>query len=161
MWPLARHGTAAVCEQCEISVQDPRYNLRSEQGQPSYGWRCVKIIDGGQAIGRAKKEGRNSYGGVWYQFYGKLLRPTGWRDGQAVLQLHPALDLLHHGPVSASGNAETLDGSALGATAGVSVATRDGLCRPQLQRKAFWGISQVAGTRPSTTHAEQPRLSNR
>ena len=26
----------------------------------------------------------------------------GPRDGQAVLQLHPALDLIHQGPVSAS-----------------------------------------------------------
>ena len=45
---------------------------------------------------------RNSYGGVWYKFYGKLLKPTGRRDGRAVLQMHPALDMLHHRPVSAS-----------------------------------------------------------
>ena len=32
-----------------------------------------------------------------------------------------------------------LDGSAQGATAGVSVATRDALCRPQLQHEAYWG----------------------
>ena len=57
------------------------------------------ISDGGRAIGREKTEGRNSYGGVWYGFYGKSSQPTGLRDGRAVLQLHPALDLLHHGPV--------------------------------------------------------------
>ena len=51
--------------------------------------------------GGKKKEGRNSYGGVWYSFYGKSSKPTGPRDGRAVLQLHPELDLLHHGPVSA------------------------------------------------------------
>ena len=62
-------------------MQEPCCNRRSEQGRPSYGWRRVKIIDGGQAIGRTKKEGRNSYVGVWYKFYGKLLKPTGPRDG--------------------------------------------------------------------------------
>ena len=35
-------------------------------------------------------------------FYSKLLKPTVPRDGRVVLQLHPELDLLHHGPVSAS-----------------------------------------------------------
>ena len=54
-------------------------------------------------------------------------------------------------------NAATLDGSAQGATAGVSVLTRDGLCRPQLQRKAFWDISHGARTHPPMTHARQPR----
>ena len=44
----------------------------------------------------AKKEGRNSYGGVWYRFYGKSPnKQTGPRAGRAVLQLHPELDLLH------------------------------------------------------------------
>ena len=38
-------------------------------------------------------------GGGFYCFYGKLSQLTGLRDGQAVLQLHPALDLLHHGPL--------------------------------------------------------------
>ena len=37
--------------------------------------------------------------GVWYSFYGKFSKPTGLRYGQAVLQLHPELNLLHHGPV--------------------------------------------------------------
>ena len=36
---------------------------------------------------------------VWYSFYGESPQQTGPRDGQVVLQLHPALDLLHHGPV--------------------------------------------------------------
>ena len=40
---------------------------------------------GGQAIGRAKKEGRNSYRGFWYWFYGKSPRQTGPRAGRAVL----------------------------------------------------------------------------
>ena len=34
-------------------------------------------------------------------------------------------------------NAATLDGSALGATAGVSVKIWDGLCRPLQQREAY------------------------
>ena len=37
--------------------------------------------------------------GVWYSFHGKSSKPTVPRDGQAVLQMHPALNLLHHGPV--------------------------------------------------------------
>ena len=47
-------------------------------------------------------EGRNSYGGVWYWFYGKSLNQTGPKAGQEVLQLHPILELLHHGPVRSS-----------------------------------------------------------
>ena len=31
----------------------------------------------------------------------QVLKQTGPIDGRAVLQLHPALDLLHHRPVSA------------------------------------------------------------
>ena len=73
-----------------------------EQGRPSYGWRCVELLNGGRAIGRAKKEGINSYGGVWYWFYGMSLEQTGPRDGRLVLKLHPALDLLHHGPIRKS-----------------------------------------------------------
>ena len=43
---------------------------------------------------------KNSYGGVWYRFYGNSPNnQTGPQDGRAVLQLHPALDLLLHGPV--------------------------------------------------------------
>ena len=90
-----------VCKPCELPVQEPRCNLQLEQGRPSYGLQRVAITDGSWAIGRAKKEGRNSYGGGWYKFYGKSFKPTGPRYGRAVLQLHPALDLLHHGPVSA------------------------------------------------------------
>ena len=88
-----------MCKRCELPVQDPRCDLRSEQGRPSYSWRRVAISDGARALGRAKKEGRNSYWGVWYSFYGKSSKPTGPRDGRAVLQLHSALDLLHIGPV--------------------------------------------------------------
>ena len=90
-----------MCEWCEITVREPCCDLLSEKGRPGYGWWHVKIIDDGRAIGRAKKEGRNSYGGVWYKFYGKLLKPTGPRYGRAVLQLHPSLDLIHHRPVRA------------------------------------------------------------
>ena len=54
---------AAVCERCELLVRDPCCDLRSDQGQPSYGSRCVRLSDGGRFIGRAKKEGKNSYGG--------------------------------------------------------------------------------------------------
>ena len=33
----------------------------------------------------------------WYKFYGKsLVYHMGLQSGQAVLQLHPALDLIHH-----------------------------------------------------------------
>ena len=63
VWPSARQGAAAVCERCELPVQDPHCDLRSDQGRPCYGWRRVAISDGGRAIWRAKKEGRNSYGG--------------------------------------------------------------------------------------------------
>ena len=45
-------------------MREPCCDLQSEQGRPIYGWRRVAISDGGRAIGRAKKEGRNSYGGV-------------------------------------------------------------------------------------------------
>ena len=37
--------------------------------------------------------------GVWYRFFGDSSKPKGLRDGRGVLQLHPALDLLHTGPV--------------------------------------------------------------
>ena len=37
----------------------------------SYGWQCVGLIDGGRFIRGGKKEGRNSYRGFWYMFYGK------------------------------------------------------------------------------------------
>ena len=74
-------GTAAVCERCDLPVREFCCDIRSEQGRPSYGWRRVEILDGGRAIGRAKKEGRNSYGGVWYWFYSKLLKQTGPTDG--------------------------------------------------------------------------------
>ena len=80
-------------------MQEPRCDLRSEQGLPSYGWWRVKILNGGRSIGRAKKEGRNSYRGVWYWFYGKSPKQTVLRAGQTVLYMHPALNLLHHGPV--------------------------------------------------------------
>ena len=89
-----------MCKWCEILVREPRCNIRLEQGRPSYGWQRFEIIDGGRAIGRAKKEGRNSYGGVWYWFYNKSPnKQAGLRAVQLVLQLHPSLNLLHHGPV--------------------------------------------------------------
>ena len=44
-------------------MKDPYCNIRSDQGRPSYVWWRVGISDGGQVIGRAKMEGRNSYGG--------------------------------------------------------------------------------------------------
>ena len=99
VWHLARQGTAAVCERCELPVREPRCDLRSEQGQPSYGWWRGAISDGDRAIRRTKKEGRNSYGVFFHSFYGKTSKPTGPRDGQAVLQLQLALDMLHHGCV--------------------------------------------------------------
>ena len=37
--------------------------------------------------------------GVWYYFYRDSPKPTGPRDGRAVMQLQLALDLLHIGPV--------------------------------------------------------------
>ena len=52
-----------VCKRCELPVQEPRCDLRLEQVRSSYSWRGVVISDGGRAIGRAKKEGTNSYGG--------------------------------------------------------------------------------------------------
>ena len=44
----------------QLLVQEPCFDLRSDQGRPSYGRRRAEIIEGGRAIGRAKKEGRNS-----------------------------------------------------------------------------------------------------
>ena len=63
MWPPARQGTVAVCKRCKLLVRDPRCNLRLDQGRPSYGWQRVGLSDDGRVIGRAKKEGRNSYEG--------------------------------------------------------------------------------------------------
>ena len=51
-----------------------------------YGWRLFGLLGGGRFIVRAKTEGRNSYGGVWYRFYGKLsVCQTGPQAGQVVL----------------------------------------------------------------------------
>ena len=61
-----------MCEWCELPLQYPRCDLQLEQRWPSYGWRRAQLIDGGQAIERAKKEGRNFYGGFWYRFYSKF-----------------------------------------------------------------------------------------
>ena len=58
-------------------------------------------------------------------------------------------------------NATTPDGSALGATSGVSVKIRGGLCRPQQLCEAYWGFSHGARTCPPLTHAQQPRPSDR
>ena len=39
-------------------------------------------------------------GGGWYRFYGNFpVYQTGPRSGQAVLHLHPSLDLLHRRPI--------------------------------------------------------------
>ena len=36
----------------------------------------------------------------WYRLYGKSsVYQTGPRAGRAVMQIHPALELLHHGPI--------------------------------------------------------------
>ena len=51
--------------------------------------------------GGLKRKGETPTG-IWYWFYSKFLKQTGLKDGRAVLQLHPALDLLHHEPVRAS-----------------------------------------------------------
>ena len=61
-------------ERCEILVQEPRCYLLLEQGRLSYGWLRVAISDGGRAIGRAKKEGRNSYGG--FGMFSAVSRPS-------------------------------------------------------------------------------------
>ena len=74
-----------MCELCELPVRDPHCDILLEQGRPSYGCQRVEIIDGGRAIRRAKKEGRNSYGVVWYRFYNKSPKQMGPRAGQAVL----------------------------------------------------------------------------
>ena len=65
-------------------------------------------------------------------FYGKSsVKQTGLQAGQSVLQLHPALDLLHRGlhPLERA-NFETPDGSAMGDTSGVGIRTGAGLFRP-------------------------------
>ena len=91
-----------MCEQCEHPVQETRCDHQSEQVRTSYGWRHIKILDGSRAIRRVENEGRNSNGEVYYWFYGKSPNQTGPRGGRAVLQLHPALNLLYHRPVRSS-----------------------------------------------------------
>ena len=44
-------------------MQKLRCNLLLEKGRPRYGWQRVTISNGGRAIGRAKKEWKNVYGG--------------------------------------------------------------------------------------------------
>ena len=92
-----------MCERCDLPVIYICCDLLLEQGCLRYGWRRTWLSKGVWDIGWAKTEGRNSYGGVWYMFYGKSsVKQTGPQVGHAVLQLHPALDLLYHGPVCAS-----------------------------------------------------------
>ena len=50
---------------------------------------------------KGEKEREKLLQGNLYSFYGKSPKPTGPRDGQVVLQLHPAIDLLNIGPVRA------------------------------------------------------------
>ena len=89
-----------MCEQCELLVREPCCGLQLDQGRLSYGWRLVGLPDSGWFIGRAKKEGRNSYLEVWYKVYGKAsVCQTGLQAVQEVLQLYPALDLIHHRPI--------------------------------------------------------------
>ena len=53
--------------------------------------------------GGQKRKGETPTGGGWYRLYGKLfVCQTGPRAVQAVLQLHPALDLLYHRTVRQS-----------------------------------------------------------
>ena len=42
-------------------MREHEYDLQTDKGWPRYGWRYVGLPDGGPFIGRAKKEGRNSY----------------------------------------------------------------------------------------------------
>ena len=50
-----------------------------------------------------QKRKRENPTGVWYMFYGKSsVKQMGLQDGQAVLQFHPELNLLHRGTVRAS-----------------------------------------------------------
>ena len=63
VWPPACQGTEALCKQCELLTRESRCNIRSDQGWPNYGWRCVELPNGGRFIGLAQMEGRNSYRG--------------------------------------------------------------------------------------------------
>ena len=59
-----------------------------------------QLATAARPLGERKWKGETPMeGGGWYGFYGKSYQPTGPRDCRAVLQLHPALDLLHHGHV--------------------------------------------------------------
>ena len=71
VWLPVFQVMVAVCKWCELTVIDPCCNLRLEKGWPSYGWRRVGLLNSIRFIGRAKTEGKNSYRGVWYMFYGK------------------------------------------------------------------------------------------
>ena len=56
----------------------------------------------GSSGGRKRKR-ETPTGGGWYRFYGKLsVNHKVLQAGQAVLQLHPALDLFHRRPVRTS-----------------------------------------------------------
>ena len=71
-----------------------------------------RAMDGGvsgystaaSSSGGKKRKGETPRGGGgWYMLYGKFsVYHTSLRAGRAVLQLHPALDLLHCGPVRSS-----------------------------------------------------------
>ena len=55
-----------------------------------------------RSLGGQKRNGETPTGG-WYMFYGKFsVKHMGPQAARAVLQLHSALDLLHHGPVRKS-----------------------------------------------------------
>ena len=63
-------------------------------------WRAIQRRPGH----REEKKGKEKLlQGGWYMFYGKSsVKQTGPQAGREVLQLHPALVLLHCGPVPLS-----------------------------------------------------------
>ena len=92
--PGSARSQHAACEAPATREEDP----------PNVRVRLTRAATkGGKEGGDPHREGEKGreklLRGVWYSLYGKLSKPTGPRDGRAVLQLHPALDLLHHGPV--------------------------------------------------------------
>ena len=71
--------------------------------------------------------------GIWYKFYSKSsVYQTSPRSGRWVLQMHPALDLLHHGPVCQ----------------GVRVPE----CHPKVHRGILFGPVQEQGAADAAPH---------
>ena len=92
-WRLCASGLVSRCES-PAAISDQSRDVQALAGGVSQ-----SATASGPSGGR-KRKGETPTGG-WYSFYGKSPKPTGPRGGRAVLQLHPALNLLNIRPVRA------------------------------------------------------------